>query len=351
MSQTPSLAAVLRHTGRPLSVEKVVLPPPGRNQVLVRLELASICATQIGEIAGIRGPDKYLPHMLGHEGVGEVVEIGQGVRHLGRGDKVVLHWRPGEGKDGGGGQAIDSSSEHLNFGPVSTFAAYTVASANRLTRVPDGIDNRLATLLGCSLLTGFAAVKRELRPKPKDVVVVFGAGALGLSVVYALLRFGVTDITVVDVSNSRLTFAKSLGSVTTILVSEATRSSGDVFAGRRFDVAIDTTGSDIVPAQAFRSLTEQGRLHLMGVIGGGKSVAFPPMEILLGKKITGSNGGSALPAQDIPDIVSDSSALDFARNLPGHFIELQQINEAVELTRLGNTVKVFLTMPGGNANE
>src|SRR5689334_15167668 len=90
-------AAILTETGRSLELADLLVPQTGVGQVWVKILFSGICGAQIGEIDAVKGPDRFLPHCLGHEAVGDVLEIGAGVTHVAVGDRVVLHWRPGAG--------------------------------------------------------------------------------------------------------------------------------------------------------------------------------------------------------------------------------------------------------------
>ena len=92
-----SLAAILVQQKAPLALEEIEVPRPAMGQVLVKVLTSGICGSQIGEIDGVKGPDRFLPHLLGHEGAGIVLEVGEGVRTVKPDDKVVLHWRKGAG--------------------------------------------------------------------------------------------------------------------------------------------------------------------------------------------------------------------------------------------------------------
>ena len=90
-------AAILVEQRKPLVIDEVEIPPLGYGQFLAQIHTSRICGSQLGEIDGVKGPDKYLPHLLGHEGGATVMEVGPEVKHVKPGDRVVLHWRPGRG--------------------------------------------------------------------------------------------------------------------------------------------------------------------------------------------------------------------------------------------------------------
>src|ERR1700720_3969942 len=132
-------AAILAQSREPLIVDEIALPEAlGVGQVLVKVLYSTICGAQLNEIAAAKGPDKFLPHLLGHEASAVVVEIGPGVTHVTPGQIVVLHWRPSVGI-----QSVPPiyrwRGERLNAGWVTTFSEYSVVSENRVTPLPEGL--------------------------------------------------------------------------------------------------------------------------------------------------------------------------------------------------------------------
>src|SRR5437879_563052 len=151
-------AAVLVETNHPLEIMDLELPRLDVGQVLVQLEWSGICGKQIDEILARRGPDPYLPHLLGHEGSGMVVEVGPGVRKVKPGDKVVLHWMKGSGIDGAPAKPRSRDGRVINAGCVTTFSTYSVVVENRLTRIPASTPGDIAALFGCAVTTGLGIV-------------------------------------------------------------------------------------------------------------------------------------------------------------------------------------------------
>ena len=133
-------AAILVEQNKPLIIDNIELPKdllPG--QVLVKVLVSGICGSQIGEICGAKGPDRYLPHLLGHEGCATVIGIGPGVKTLCKGDLVVLHWRKGVGIESETPNYIWRGKK-VNAGWVTTFNKYAVVSENRCTSIPKEIS-------------------------------------------------------------------------------------------------------------------------------------------------------------------------------------------------------------------
>ncbi len=181
-------AAVLEKIHDHLTVTDVHLPTAmQRGQVLVRVLCSGICGSQLQEIDGIKGNPEHLPHLLGHEGAGIVLAVGAGVTTVKEGDKVVMHWRKGDGIEA---EPARYEAGHtwspVKAGPITTFSEYAVVSENRVTSIPDDIPNNFAALLGCALSTAMSIVEHEANPNVGDVISVIGCGGLGLSLIFVL---------------------------------------------------------------------------------------------------------------------------------------------------------------------
>jgi S-(hydroxymethyl)glutathione dehydrogenase/alcohol dehydrogenase len=154
------LAAILVRQNAPLALQEIEIPRLSVGQVLVKLCCSGICGSQVGEINGAKGPDRFLPHLLGHEGTGKVMEYGEGVRLVKPGDKVVLHWRKGAGLESMT-PTYHSSLGTVNAGWVTTFNEYAVVSENRLTPIPADFDSAAGALFGCAVTTAFGVVNNN----------------------------------------------------------------------------------------------------------------------------------------------------------------------------------------------
>ncbi|WP_293521968.1 alcohol dehydrogenase catalytic domain-containing protein, partial [Phenylobacterium sp.] len=174
-------AAVLFRTGAPLRIlDAVEAPPPGRGQVFVALSHAGVCHSQVMEVRGGRGPDPYLPHLLGHEGVGRVLAVGEGVTRVVPGDRVVLGWIKGQGLDADPIRYRWRDLD-LNAGAVTTFNTHALVAENRCQPLQDGVPDEIGVLLGCAAPTGAGIVTNELKPAPGASAAVFGLGGIGLT--------------------------------------------------------------------------------------------------------------------------------------------------------------------------
>ena len=182
-------AAVLTELKAPLVIAVLQMPDQlAAGQVLVKVHFSGICGSQLGEIDGVKGEDKFLPHLLGHEASGTVLGIGPGVKNVKPADKVVLHWRKGLG--------IESEPPlytwnklRVNAGWITTFNEYAIVSENRVTAIPADSDLEVAALLGCAVTTGFGVVENNAKLRIGESVVIFGAGGVGLNMVQAASLF------------------------------------------------------------------------------------------------------------------------------------------------------------------
>ena len=299
-----STAAILVEQKKPLVIEDVEVPALKLGQVLVKVLVSGICGSQIGEIEGVKGPDKFLPHLLGHEGCGEVLEVGEGVRHVKAGDRVVLHWRKGVGLESVA-PVYESRIGKVNAGWVTTFNDLAIVSENRVTAIPTDIDPEIAALFGCAVTTGFGVVNNNARLAIGESIAIFGAGGIGLNIVQGAALAGGNPIIALDRFDNRLELARSLGATHTINVTKADAAEEirRIVGHDGVDVAVDNTGNVDVIALASRVTNARGRTVLVGVPPKDSTAAISTLPLHFEKQLTGSHGGECRPEIDIPHYV------------------------------------------------
>lgn len=344
-------AAILVELKKPLVVDEIGLPAQlDAGQVLVEIHVSGICGSQLGEIDGAKGEDRFLPHLLGHEGSGTVLGAGPGVRHVKPGDKVVLHWRKGAGIEAGP-PAYTWRGAKLNAGWITTFNRHAVISENRLTAIPADSDLEVAALFGCAVTTGFGVVQNNARLKIGDSVVVFGAGGVGLNIVQAANLAGAWPIVAVDLHDNRLALARQMGA--THLVNSA-REDARVrireVAGPSLDVFIDNTGQPAIIQMGYELTGPQGRVTLVGVPRKGNDISIHSLPLHFGKVLAGSHGGEAVPERDIPRYHALFKAGRIRlRELLTERFALQDINTAIARMRDGSLAGRCLIRMGEDA--
>ena len=335
---THTRAAILAETGQPLVVDEIELP--GRlevGQVLVEVDVAGLCGSQLGEIDAVKGPDRYLPHLLGHEGVGRVRAVGPGVSSVGVSDRVVLHWRPGAGIEARpAGYRWRGAT--LNAGWVTTFSRYTVVSENRVTAVADDLAAEAAVVLGCPATTGIGAVVREAGLTLGESLVVVGAGGVGLAALMAGARLTAHPIVAVDRGEPKLSLARELGATHTI---DAEREDvgaaiAAVVGDRGADVVLETTGVRALIEAAYAAAAADGRVVLVGVPDREQPASIATLDLHFGKRLVGSHGGDTDPARDIVRYarMSIDGRLPLQRLVTDR-VPLADINDAVADLRAG----------------
>jgi S-(hydroxymethyl)glutathione dehydrogenase / alcohol dehydrogenase len=197
-------AAILTELKQPLVIEEIESGPLRFGQVLVKIHCSGICGAQLNEIEGAKGPDKFLPHLLGHEATATVQEIGEGVTHVKPGDRVVCHWRKGLGLQGPGALYTSARFPRINSGWVTTFSEYSVVSENRLTKLPAGFDAEAGALFGCAATTAMGVLNNNAKLGIGESIVVLGTGGVGLNLVQFAAMVGAHPIIGVDVHDHKL---------------------------------------------------------------------------------------------------------------------------------------------------
>lgn len=340
-------AAVLVQPGEPLELIELEIPDLRPGQVLVEVAYSGICHTQLSEVRGLRGPDKFLPHTLGHEGSGIVLQAGPGVEKVQPGDRVVLSWLKGSGAEVSG-QKYASVVGEVNSGAISTFMRHTVTCENRVTPIPDEMPLREAALLGCAVLTGAGAVFNSAGLQQGASLAVFGAGGIGLAAILAARVAKAAQIIAVDIHDSKLAQAQSLGA-TTILnarTGNPVEKIRDLSGGPGVDCAIEAAGVAETMEQAFDAVRRQGgKCILAGNLPFGQRIQIDPFELVCGKQITGTWGGESRPDRDIPRYVDLFLSGTFpVDQLLTHEFALEDINVALEMLEAGQLGRGLLEL-------
>jgi S-(hydroxymethyl)glutathione dehydrogenase/alcohol dehydrogenase len=296
-------AAILQVLNSPLQIRvDLQLPTLRRGQILVKLAYSGVCHSQLMEIQGKRGEDKYLPHLLGHEGTGVVVETGADVTKVLPGDRVVLGWIKGSGIEAGGVQ-YQCGHGPVNAGSVTTFNSYAVVSENRCVKLPDGVPMDVGVLFGCAVLTGAGIVTNTVRPTKGASVAVFGLGGIGLSALMALMTYECKYVIAVDVSEEKLQLAREFGATHVVNASEhdPVQFIRELTEGSGADYAIEAAGLPETIERAFDSVRRKGGLCVFASHPAhGRRISLDPFELICGKQISGSWGGGSDPDRDIP---------------------------------------------------
>ena len=341
-------AAILVELNAPLEIAEIDLPDElSFGQVLVKVHYSGICGAQINEIEGAKGPDKFLPHLLGHEGSATVLDAGPGVKTVKKGDTVVMHWRQSNGIQCET-PAYRWNGRKVNSGWVTTFNRHAVVSENRVTPIPADFDLKIAPLFGCAVTTAMGVINNNAQVKVGQSVVVFGVGGVGLNIVQAAAMVSAHPVIAIDIVDSKLEMAKRFGA--THCFNSKTIGNLDeeilkVVGKAGADVIVETTGIVKVIEQAYGLTHADGKTILVGVPTKGNNVSIYTLPLHFKKVLKGSHGGDAEPHLDIPRYIRLIGAGKLNLNgLVTHEFKLDQINEAIKLVRSGNAGRVLVAM-------
>jgi len=356
-------AAVQFQAGGPLIIDEVELAEPQYHEVLVRNIACGICRT---DEHGRHNAAQERPVVLGHETAGIVEQVGAGVRGFRPGDRVVMSY-PSCGECGNcrsgqpyycenwtklaQGRMMDGSTRLryqgrpvLHFFGQGGFAAYSVCHVRNLVRVAPDLDLRILGPLGCSVQTGAGALWNTLASPPGSSVVIFGAGAVGLSAVMAAKAAAYGVIIAVDIVPKRLKAALELGATHAVNNRDPHSLMAEIMGvtGNGADCSFDTTGVSSCVTAALRCLHRGGRSC---TVGGGGQLTFDDWSgIMIGRTLSYTVEGCAIPQVMIPRIIEQyrRGRMPFDKMIT--FFPFDQINEAFAAQQNGEVIKPVLLM-------
>ena len=354
--------AITHRQGDEFKIESAQLAEPAFDEIRIQVVAAGVCHTDV--VARDMGIAPY-PIVLGHEGSGIVDAVGSGVTDLKVGDHVVLsfahcgncgHCLTGHPtvcdtfNDLNFGGAMDDGSHRIaqdetavgTFFGQSSFATHAIAKSRNAVKVDRDVDLALLGPLGCGIQTGAGTVLNRLKPEFGSSIVIYGAGAVGLSAVMAAKIIGCEYIIAVDVHDSRLAVAKELGATHTLngqhvdVVKEIKQLTG---AGSHY--AVETTGVPPVVKQALNALRPLGTVAIVGIT--------PEMSLDVhndimaeGKSMIGVIEGDSIPRVFIPQLVAYYKAGKFPFDKLVKFYSFEQINQAFADSASGEAIKPIL---------
>ena len=350
-------AAVLEEFGQPLVVQEVDLAEPKAGEVLVRLAACGVCHTDLYTASGA-DPSGYVPCVLGHEGVGVVEAVGEGVTSLDVDDHVVTLFAPecgecvhcrdprtnrcvairdqqGVGYLPDGTTRLSRDGEPLrHFMGTSTFAEYTVMPEIALAKVPRDAPLEGCAPFACGLATGIGAALYTAHVAEGSVCGIFGCGLVGLGAVIGCRLAGAMRIIAIDLSEERLTMARHHGATDT-------RVAGDDVVdwiraetgGFGADHTFEATGNVGVMRQAVDAAREAwGLATMIGVAGKGETLDIVPRLLITGRRVTGSSFGGVKGRTQVPQLVQRwlDGEID-VDSLLSHRLSLDEVNRGFEL--------------------
>jgi aryl-alcohol dehydrogenase len=361
--------AVVRTKGGRFLLEDLTLAPPAPEEILIKVAAAGVCHTD--HIIREQYFPTPLPCVLGHEGAGIVEEVGDAVKGFRPGDRVAVTYlscgtcaqcEAGESSycrhffalNFGGSRADGSTSIksrtgealHDHFFGQSTFGTLAIAHQRNCVKVRDDVPLELIGPLGCGIQTGAGAILNSFRVRSGTSVAVFGAGAVGLSAVMAARVAGATCIIAVDVLDSRLALAKKLGATHAInakAVDPVKEIQEITKGGARY--SLETSGLPTVLRQALDSIGVRGECGIIGAAPLGTEASFDIIShLVMGKTMRGICEGDSQPNIFIPQLIELYLQGRFPFDKLVTYYPFERINEAVDDSLKGSTIKAILRM-------
>jgi aryl-alcohol dehydrogenase len=363
-------AAVVEEKSGPFVMEELEIDEPRPDEILVRIEAAGICQTDM-HIQHQAFP-VGLPFVLGHEGAGVVERIGESVISVAPGDHVVLSFqacghceqclsgRPsyceqafpanfvGARLDGTRGlhraEGDEGEPVRAHFFGQSSFATYALTTEQNTVKVPKDIPLEILAPLGCGLQTGSGAVLNSLDLERGQSIAVIGTGTVGLAAIMAAKAAGAGTIIGLDINPERLKTALELGATHTVNSAEqdVTESIRAITGGRGVDAVVDLTGRPELIAAALTSLAVRGTVALIGSTKPGLTAELDLLSLAGGRVVRGVIQGDAIPQLFIPKLIEMYRTGDFPFDRLLSFYDFGDINQAVEDARSGTAIKPIL---------
>jgi S-(hydroxymethyl)glutathione dehydrogenase/alcohol dehydrogenase len=357
-------AAVLFEIGsQTLDVrDDVTLAAPGPGEVRIRIHATGVCHSDLSAMTGVL--PQPAPFVPGHEGAGEIVEVGTGVDKVAVGDHVIVCWNPpcGDCSFCRGGQAnlcvniffgmtmtphfkVDGADVY-GFAGNGTFAEEMVVPWQCAVKIPDDVPYEIAALIGCGVTTGVGAVVNTAEVKPGSSVAVIGAGGVGISVIQGARIAGAAEIVAIDPVEGKHEAALRFGATKAVKPEDADAAKAEVTGGTGFDYVFEVVGRSALVKQAY-ALTRRG--GTVTVVGAGKyddNVDFNMFQLFFdNKKILGSYYGGADPRQEYGRLIAlwRAGRLELEGMISAR-LKLDDVNQALELLRTGEAIRTIIEL-------
>jgi S-(hydroxymethyl)glutathione dehydrogenase/alcohol dehydrogenase len=365
-----SRAAVAFAPGKPLEIVEIDVAPPRAGEVLVRVVATGVCHTDAFTLSG-DDPEGVFPTVLGHEGGGVVVQVGEGVTTLAPGDHVIplytaecgqckfcrsgktnlcqaVRATQGKGLMPDGTTRFSYEGKPLfHYMGTSTFSEYTVVPEISLAKIDPRAPLEKVCLLGCGVTTGIGAVHNTAKVQPGNTVAVFGLGGIGLAVIQGAVQAGASRIIGVDVNPAKFGLAREMGATDCIDPREHARPIQEVIV-ELTDGGVDYSFECIGNVDVMRSALEcchkgWGESVIIGVAGAGQEIRTRPFQLVTGRVWRGSAFGGVKGRSQLPGMVQQAMRGEIRLDpFITHELPLERINEAFDLMHRGESIRTVI---------
>ncbi|QDW66542.1 S-(hydroxymethyl)glutathione dehydrogenase/class III alcohol dehydrogenase [Luteimonas granuli] len=363
-------AAVAFEAGKPLQIVELDLEGPKKGEVLVKITHTALCHTDAFTLSG-EDPEGVFPAVLGHEGAGIVVEVGEGVTSVKPGDHVIplytaecgecLFCKSGKtnlcvavrATQGKGVMPDGTTRFSYNGQPVyhymgcSTFSEYTVVAEVSLAKVNPEANPEHTCLLGCGVTTGIGAVHNTAKVQEGDSVAVFGLGAIGLAVIQGAKQAKAGRIIAIDTNPSKFELAREMGATDCVDPKDHDTPIQQVIVemtGWGVDHSFECIGNvEVMRAALECAHRGWGQSVIIGVAGAGQEISTRPFQLVTGRKWMGTAFGGVKGRTELPGMVEDAMAGRIRLEpFVTHTLPLERINEAFDLMHEGKSIRTVI---------
>ena len=365
-----SRAAVAFAKGEPLQIVEIDVAPPQAGEVMVKITHTAVCHTDAYTLSG-DDPEGVFPAVLGHEGGGIVVQVGEGVTSVAVGDHVIPLYTPecgmckfcqsgktnlcqkiratqGKGLMPDGTTRFSYQGKPLyHYMGTSTFSEYTVVAEISLAKINPVAPLGVMCLLGCGVTTGIGAVHNTAKVKEGDTVAVFGLGAIGLAVIQGARQAKAGRIIAIDTNSGKFDLAKTMGATDCINPKDFDNPIQDVIVGMT-DGGVEFSFECIGNVNVMRAALEcchkgWGESIIIGVAGAGQEIATRPFQLVTGRVWRGSAFGGVKGRTQLPGMVEEAMRGDIDLDpFITHKMPLEQINDAFDLMHEGKSIRTVI---------
>ena len=365
-----SRAAVAFAAGKPLEIVEIEVAPPRAGEVLVKIHATGVCHTDAFTLSG-EDPEGVFPAVLGHEGGGEVVEVGEGVTTLKPGNHVIplytaecgqckfclsgktnlcqaVRATQGKGLMPDGTTRFSYQGQPIyHYMGTSTFSEYTVVPEISLAKIDPAAPLEKVCLLGCGVTTGIGAVHNTAKVGEGDTVAVFGLGGIGLAVIQGAVQAKAGRILAIDTNPDKFALAREMGATDVINPNDHEAPIQEVIVAMT-DGGVDFSFECIGNVKVMRAALEcchkgWGESVIIGVAGAGQEICTRPFQLVTGRVWRGSAFGGVKGRSQLPGMVEQAMRGEIRLDpFITHNLPLEQINEAFDLMHAGKSIRTVI---------
>ncbi|WP_340614283.1 S-(hydroxymethyl)glutathione dehydrogenase/class III alcohol dehydrogenase [Xenorhabdus thailandensis] len=365
-----SRAAVAFGPNKPLEIIEIDVAPPKAGEVMIKISHTGVCHTDAFTLSG-SDPEGIFPVILGHEGAGVVVEVGEGVTSVKPGDHVIPLYAAECGKcefcqsgktnlciavretQGKGLMPDGTTRFSYNGQPVyhymgcSTFSEYTVVAEVSVAKINPTANHEQVCLLGCGVTTGIGAVHNTAKVQPGDSVAVFGLGGIGLAVVQGARQAKARRIIAIDTNPTKFELARQFGATDCLNPNDYDKPIQQVIL-EMTQWGVDHTFECIGNVNVMRAALEcahrgWGQSVIIGVAGAGQEISTRPFQLITGRTWKGTAFGGVKGRSQLPGMVEKAmkGEIELAPFV-SHTMPLESINEAFDLMHEGKSIRTVI---------